>query len=351
MGGVELDWGTANRAMAKSSSGSGGIRRFQIKDGEMVSIRFIGGKGEPFIWKRHYVKQGKGGTYFVCAEPAHRAGDHEGCVGCLLARAQGKQGAMKFPQNVASFSVLDPRLFHMLDEEYQGSKFHLCKKTDEDDDDSLCRFCRKGNKPKLTGVRPWTVAKKVFEQIRDFAKRLGNRCAVCGTGKITTIGYVCPECGEAMEPDDPNEEQKCFKCSPKGKPVLVMPLERVECSKGCKKPRRAVLGDAWVNLTRIGERTETTYNFERGDIEPLPEKFASLKPINFAKEDEFQPLSAAGQAQLLGVRNPFGKGSKYDEDEDEKPKKRRLTGDDDDDDDPPKRRREKDDDEDDPFAD
>lgn len=350
MAGVELNWGDANRAMAKSSSGSGGAKRFQIKDGETVGIRFLGGRGEPFIWKRHFVKQGKGGVYFVCAEPAHRDGKHEGCVGCFLARAQGKKGAYKFPQNVASFSVLDPRRFHMLDEEYQGSKFHLCKKTDDDDDDSVCRFCRKGNKPKLSGVRHWTVAKKVFEQIRDFAKRLSNRCAACGIGKITTIGYVCPECANPLEPDDPNEEQKCFECSTKSKPVMVLPVERVECSKGCKKPRRALLADVWVNLTRSGERTETTYNFERGDIEPLPEKFADLKPINFAKEDEFEPLSAAGQAQLLGVRNPFGKKSEFDDDEDEKPKKRKLTDMDDDEDEKP-RRRVKDDDDDDPFGD
>jgi hypothetical protein len=350
MAGVGLDWGEANRAMAKSGGGSGGARRFQIKDGETVSIRFIGGKGEPFIWKRHFVKQGKGGTYFVCAEPAQKAGKHEGCVGCMLARQQGKNGALKFPQNVASFSVLDPRLFHMLDEEYQGSKFHLCKKTDEDDDDSVCKFCRKDNKPKLSGVRHWTVAKKVFEQIRDFAKRLSTRCVTCGVGKITTVGYECPECGTEMEPDDPHEEQKCFKCSTSRNATMVVPFERVECSKGCKKPRRASINDAWVNLTRSGEKTETTYNFERGDIESLPAKYAYLKPIDFAKEDEFQPMSADAQAQLLGVRNPFGKKSKFDDSEDDEPprKKRKLIGGDDDDDDPP-RKKKTDDDEDDPF--
>jgi hypothetical protein len=120
--------------------------------------------------------------------------------------------------------------------------------------------------------------------------------------------------------DDPFEERRCFECGTKTKVVMVKPKEIVVCSKGIcgAKARRTSLADAWVTVTRAGEQMNTTYNFSPGDIEPLPEALKGLKPVDFAHDPEFQPLSAGEQAAALGIVNPYRDvASTKEEDEDE----------------------------------
>jgi hypothetical protein len=90
---------------------------------------------------------------------------------------------------------------------------------------------------------------------------------------------------------------------------MVHPQEVVVCSKGCKQARRTSLADAWVIVTRSGEKTSTTYNFGVGEIEPLDDE---IKPLDFPTLSEFQPLSAPEMAAKLGVQNPFRKSDTSD---------------------------------------
>lgn len=317
-----LDWGEATKALNENRGGRGGFR-FAIQDGESVPIRFlIPEDGKPFIFKRHYVNN-KG--YHVCAEDAVADGKHSGCVFCHEARKE-KKGPISLSQRVLAFSVFDPRKQHVFKEAVKGpssdkpSRFHPCT------DDPTCRFCRKGDEPKLNGLRHWTLSGKAAGQLRLFEQQvLGKNCAVCNGGKIKVTGYACPTCEEPMDIDDPNEEARCYECSKlakkqglKNSVVMVYPRELIKCSRGCEDPRRFSLADAWVVVTRSGNNQDTSYNFTTYQGDDPVEIPSDIKPIDFRSNRDFKPVPANEQAAAIGVRNPFGNRRNDEDDEDTK---------------------------------
>jgi len=297
MTGSRLNWGDTKKAINESKRGKGG-RRFQIRDGESVAIRFLVNDKEPFIYKRHY--DNRNSRYLVCAEDAVSQGKHPGCVPCYVAKQQGKSGQVRQAARVFGFSVFDPRKTHYLENE--KDRYQTCK------DDPTCKWCRKGFESRLNGVSHWSLAVAVAEQLQVFERDLlGIKCAACQLGTIKVKQYVCPECDTELDVDDPFEEARCFECGTKAKIVMVLPREIVTCSRGCPKPRRTSLADAFVIVTRSGEGTSTTYNFSVGDIAPIPADWIVV-PVDFARDPEFLPIGASEQAAALGVANPFRHG-------------------------------------------
>lgn len=337
-----LNWNEVNRQASKSGGGAGGGGyRLTIQDGETVALKFLfpDDGSEPFPYKRHYIKD-KG--YHVCAEDAAEDGDHAGCVFCHEA-GKGPVGRI---QRVFAFSVFDPRKQHVFKEpvkipgdEKKTSRFIDCP------DDATCKFCRKGDEPKIKGVRHWTQSAKGAQQLRLWALQvLGKTCASCNAGKIKIKGYECPECGEPLEVDDPEEKVRCFECTKqakkagKSKGVDVMPKEVLSCSRGCDDARRLDLSDVWVEITRSGADTSTTYNYTRYQGDEPAEVPKDVSPVNFTKSPDFKPKPANEQAAFLGISNPFKGGKKKsrdddDEDEDDEDDDDIETSDDDDDDD------------------
>lgn len=365
---MPLDWMEVEKSVKKGQSErGGGGRRLMLVNGETAEIRFIGlektKNPEPFIFKQHYDVKTK--RYLVCAEDHAKAGEHEGCVACAVAKGQrGKDARLKSPQRLYAVSVFDPRKYHFLENRPKGEQYEPCA------DDDSCKFCRRNVERRINGVRYWSMAENLILQLKNFERDvLGKKCGNCGTGKIKVTGYECPVCEEEMEPDDPSEEIRCLSCEKEAgkKPVLRKPKEIVSCRSCGPKGRRLTLADAWVTVSRSGERQKTTYNLGVGEVEEFdPEPFLKefpglkkIKPINFWESPDFDPLSAGEQAAVLGVRNPFGgKGGGLGEDDDDdedddvedrpRKKKRSVDDDDDEDDDPPKKkRRPVDDDEDD----
>lgn len=283
-----LNWGQVKKNMDAAKAKRFISRRFIIKNGETVPVRILVNPNEPFIFKRHYVNATK--QYLVCAEDAALAGQHEGCVACDMARAGGRSSIVKLPQIVYAISLYDPRKIHKV--EYgQETKYELCT------EDARCRHCRMGNKPTLNGVRHWTMNESVANQLREFEINvLGNRC-MCGVGMLKVIEFICPNCQAPMEPDNPNDAARC-QC---GQIVYPQPVHK--CSR-CNEPRPMSLADTWLIITRAGEGTSTSYNFNPGEVEPF--SFTDdIKPLDFAHDPEFQPLAAQQMAGALRVPGQY----------------------------------------------
>lgn len=312
-----LNWGEVSKQAASSGQSSG--YRMTIADGETVAIKFLipDDGSEPFPYKRHYIKD-KG--YHVCAEDAAEEGNHAGCVFC---REAGK-GPVGRVQRVFAFSVFDPRKQHIFKDPVKVKGFDKPQRFANCPDDATCKFCRNGDEPKVNGVRHWTQSAKGAQQLRLWALQvLGKTCASCNAGKIKITGYECPRCEEPMDIDDPEEKSRCFECTKQAKKdgksggVSVLPREVLTCSRGCEEPRRLDLTDVWVEVTRSGADTSTTYNFTRylgDDPVKLP---TDLAPINFSKNPAFIPKPANEQAVTLGISNPFKGGKKKSRDDDD----------------------------------
>lgn len=349
---MALNWNEVNKSVKEGErQRSGGARRLYIKDGESVDIRLIGGEDEPFIYKRHY--DAKTGRYIPCAEDEAKAGRHQGCVACMVARAvrgEGKTARLKSPQRVYVVSVFDPRKFHYVESKPKGEQYQPCA------DDDSCRYCRKGLERKINGVRYWEMAENLITQLRQFeVSTLGKRCARCQTGRVKVAKYICPTCEEELEPDDPTQEVRCVSCEKESgkKLVEVKAKEVVHCAKCGPKGRRISLEHAWITVSVSGQRASKTWNFNVGEVEEFDadaflKEFPDLKkiaPLHLSEMPDFQPASAAEQAAILGVPNPFGKGSKKaadDDDDDDPPRRKKRPVDDDDDDDdapPPKKKK------------
>jgi hypothetical protein len=365
-----LNWDEIERSVKSGKKTQGGGRRLFLDTDDPADIRFIGlDNKEPFIYKRHYDAKSK--RYIVCAEDHAKAGEHEGCVVCILAKTlRGKDARVKSPQRLYAVTVFDPRKYHFVESKPAGEQYQPCT-----EDEGTCRWCRKNVERKINGVRHWSIPEAVIMQLRTFERdALGKRCGRCDGGRIKVTGYECPVCETEMEPDDPNEELRCIACEKEmgKKPVLRKPKEVIECKNCGPKGRRITLADAWISVTKTGNKKQTSYNFTVGEVEPFDAEAVvadfkdmdakKITAINFADHPDFQPPSAAEMAAILGVRNPFAKGGKDDDDDDEdadrtmkfKGRRTKDEDDDDDEDDAPKAKKRKaaadddDEDEDDP---
>lgn len=308
---MALNWNEFNKAVSQSKRAGRRTRRFNIRNGESVPLKFLVNENEPYIFKRHYANAAR--KYLVCAEDAANAGTHDGCVACYEARKK-RNGPVRGAARVYGFSVYDPRKYHIV--ENIDDKYQPCS------EDAKCKWCRQGIEVRTTGVCHWTVAEAVATQLRQFElDLLGTRCASCGLGTVKVVEFVCPDCEDPVESDDPSQPSKCYNCGGGKTPKLVMPQEVLSCSK-CKSPKRMTLSDVWVIVTRSGEGTQTSYNFAPGEVADLPEG-VTAESVNFAEEEDFRPVSAVEQAAILGVPNPFrssGSRAAAEDDEAEEPK-------------------------------
>lgn len=362
-----MEWSEIEKSVKDSrKTQSGGGRRLFMADGDSADLRFFAPKGEPYIYKQHFDATTR--KYIVCAEDAAKAGEHDGCVACSIARTlRGPKARLKSPQRKYAASVFDPRKYHFVEANAKGKQYQPCT------DDDSCRWCRRGVDRKINGVRHWSMAEQVILQLKKFVgDTLGKRCRRCENGRIKVMGYQCPTCESELEPDDPAEEVRCIACEKEQgkKPVLVKAKEIISCKNCGPKGKRMTLSDAWVTVSKSGELQNTTWNFTLGEVEPFDpdtfiQEFPDLKkivPIDFAHNEEFQPLSAREQALILGVdvgakddddeeeENIFTKARKKniapDDDDDVPRKKKRVVVDDDEDEAPKKKRRPVDDEED-----
>lgn len=295
---MAMNWSAFNAAKASGGGNFKQGRRFVIKDGETVEVRFLVNDNEPFIFKEHYVAQAR--RYLICAEDAVQENKHTGCVPCFLARTNNKK--YKNAARKYAFSLIDSRKFHVL--EVEGKKVYKTCTSDES-----CKYCRKGNEAKSSGVRYWNVNQTVADQIRQFEKESLGKACMCG-GRVKVVQYICPECDAELEPEDPLEPTRCFICEKehgKKKPCMVHAEEVLKCTK-CKDPKRVSLANAWVTVTRSGEGTTTTYNLGLAEVAPLGKEYKELKPVEFATHQDFKPVSSGEQAAICNTRNPFTSG-------------------------------------------
>lgn len=335
--GNSFGWKEFDTAVEASKRQRNRVNRLRLEPNESASVRFLVNENEPYIFRQHYSKSAN--RYFVCAQPLVESGDAEGCVACYVAKTNGKDGPVRGAAPKYAVSVFDPRKYHRIETSKGDKKFEY----EDCSEDKSCKYCKRGDEQRTNGVRHWALAETVAMQLRQFEREvLGKKCGSCGVSSVKSVRFECPECEEELDVDDPFVETRCFSCSKKDI-VMVMPHEVLSCKGGCKKPRRATLADAWLEVMKSGSGTQTAYNFAVGDIEPfvipegLPED--SVKPVDFANEAEFQPLGVSEQCAVLGVPNPFKSvpGGTRDDDDDDPPKskKKAVADDDDDEDEPP----------------
>jgi len=275
-------------------------RKLILKDGETAVVWFTGTADEPHIFRRHYHPTF---GYFYCAEKK--------CVACNEA-AKGSK-AFKKGTSMAAFNIVDTRWFHKIPRKNEDDRYDyvLC------DEDASCKYCRKKVERIRAGKRLAEFALTWGDALGAQEEKINKKCASCHTGKIRVVEYNCPECGElldwAPDPDMEESEQiiKCGECKKR-----VRPMEVIECTK-CDDPVRGSIFEYGcpVEITRSGERKNTSYNFNPVWPPEEPEDWVmadDMKPFDLEKKYKQMVMSPSAMAEKIGVVNPF--------DEDEKAK-------------------------------
>jgi hypothetical protein len=283
--------------------------RLQIADGDTAYVLFLD-PTEPEAILEHNFKQGKQFTPI-----RHR---DENCVACHVAASGDKRVGRVGPK--FCFSTYDLRWTKKLKDVKRSEEEGRDKYTYEDMDES--EVTEKGKARGIhirRGKRTWKASNQWALMVAATNTQAGKRCKSCLRGKITRTGYEkkdgTPFRAKGME------DEKVDALLQSGKIVEV-----IECTN-CETPVRKSIFNSIVGITRAGEGTNTTYQFEVL-ADDLPEDVLELMEGKEAPEPydwgAVEPIpTAEAQARTLGIRNPFGKsgGGKeagsYDEDEDE----------------------------------
>lgn len=287
----------------KQEHGSGGFIRYAVlKDGESGEFVFLGTPStEPNLIAEHSFRNGKRFDNLV-----HRKSQ---CVACR-AVTNGDRRVGR-PALRGYFSVYDTRWSRKrLDEE--NSEPNKPRYKYEPLEES--QVTEKGKKKGIhvrRGKSAFAFSNQWVQALVGINAQAGKRCSTCGKGKISVVGYTDAEGKPASKKAARMDEEQLETAIDSGKLV-----EKLKCSN-CPKPIRRSIFNRMVTVSRTGEGTNTSYQFQIGDevdddlLAEIEE--AKVEPYDF--DDLRRPLSASAQAEKLGVRNPY-KGKDEDEDDD-----------------------------------
>lgn len=284
----------------KARLGDGGeyARKLIMKDGETAVVYFSGSVDEPYIIRQHFHPTFK---YFYCGGAK--------CVACAEA-AKGNT-AYKKGTAVAAFNVIDTRWFHKIPRSSDKERYDYvpCE------DDASCTMCRRKIERLRAGKRLGEFALTWGDALGAQEEKIGKKCASCHSGQIRVVEYTCPECTELLDWAPESGEEggegdgqliKCGACRRR-----VMPVEVIECTK-CSKPVRGTIFDFGcpVEITRSGQRKQTSYNFNPiWPPPPVPDWVLAkeMEPFDLEAKYAQMVLSPSAMAEKLQVSNPFDK--------------------------------------------
>jgi hypothetical protein len=265
---------------------------------------------------RHFIRHGVKPTYLDCSS---RHPDFNGkCVGCYYSEKDSK--VYGFSQESFVFTVLDMRLYHVVETDNETSK-SVCQKNIGAG--VPCQLCERGNKPRIVGKRHWTLGSGYFRTLKQTNLELGTKCANCG-GVIVTTNIVCPKCkADIVSPDylaktlpidaamRVASTNKCGRCGTVLKPKDL--LQTLHCT-GCQNPVRGSIYKCDLELSIIvddgNKGGQRVLKIIPRAFAPLGEQFAELaKPYDFQRI--FKPMSLDRQAMMLKVINPFADKQAY----------------------------------------
>lgn len=311
-------------------SGGGGSRNFRMKGGETAILRFIGNfesEEDPVLYVSHFVKRlPHGDQKHMCGTNADKP-----CVFCY-AQSTGDKGiggrADKGP-NTAGFYVKDYRKQHKFDNEVRQLKpgvrvipgkavdpknFEMTKYPWCTANKGRCQHCAAGNEARENGFMPWQLSVTFAEQLTGQQAAIRNYCR-CGArtedgeGTIYVTRYLCgnPDCGEEVEfyPENGLPTAPCAACG-----QVLPPQEEISCTNeeahAEEAPARCDLQDFMWKVTRTGDDTNTTYNFEAiHPCKPMTaEEMEDAEKYKPKWEDFTAPEPPEVQAAKLGIGVP-----------------------------------------------
>lgn len=314
----------------QQGSGQDYANRVVIMPGETALLRLYGDfetDQDPIIGTVHYVKRlPKGQQYNNCSK--NNGDDNARCVFCYVRESEGnrKKDDGVGAQNRAYFHAEDYRKIHKLDQEvrilkpgvvwkagvmnkpddYKMTKYPPCLAPKR-----VCSFCQQGNVAKVGGYRYWELSVTYADQLVSQQNELRTFCK-CGArtengeGTICVNQYLCSGCNSPVEfyPEQGKPVVYCSHCR-----QTLQPLEEISCSNpDCSGAQRCSLQDFFFRVTRNGEGTDTTYNFE--PVHPCkPPSEEKLAEAAEHRPDFEKILSAEPpemQAALLNIPVPPG---------------------------------------------
>lgn len=229
------------------------VPSFWVKDGETIDdVWFNGGPNEPLNVPVHTFRKVVYGEErfenIVCRG--------EECVACRVAEINKSVGPQKY---ISVVSVADPRLVHEVSVEGKSYKKAIpCAGIG-------CLMCKEGMELKPRGQTKWEMSVKWAQQLGTKAKDLSCIC-LCG-GRVRD--GICKKCGSA----DKNARQN----------IRIVPFR----------------------ITRTGSFKNTAYVISPLPMDDIPDWVKALPKLDLRK---LYPVpSAATQAKILGVKNPFSK--------------------------------------------
>lgn len=305
----------------KSGGGGGNNMRFRLDDKQTAIVRFFGdfeNQNDPPVTQRHYIRRfGGADAYQYCSGVQ--------CCYCY-GRDKGRDKGIGGAGGIAGLYVKDYRKQHKLDapvrllkpgivarpgqtlrpEDYYETKYPPCSGPNRP-----CQWCKQGLQSAYSGYRSWELSTSFAEQlitlqssIRDFC-HCGAKEEETGVGTIYVASYLCgnAQCGQIVDFDPASGKPvaSCAHCR-----HTTQPLEQIACTACGEAASRTDLQDWLFKVSRNGEGTDTTYNFEAFKYQPPTQEeldeAAKYKPD---WEKLWQPEACEQQAARLGIANPF----------------------------------------------
>ena len=226
---------------------------FVLRDGEMVEeLWFNGADDEPLIIDCHTVQVSQnGGVRWMTILCRAEEGD---CLLCEM-RQQGDLRVSK-KQNKAIFSVADPRWVHVVPDPGRDNRTKMVPCELDDEGKGKCPLCRRKVERTRAGQRRWEMSMTWGQALGVINTGLARRCT-CG-GRI----------------------------------------KKGVCSK-CNNPTPLNIFSVPFTTSRSGSGTSTSYQFQAGGYEEMPEWVAKLEPPEM--EALYRVPSRARQGELIGV--------------------------------------------------
>jgi len=182
-----------------------------------------------------------------------------------------------------SMRLFDYTRYHLVPvagKENERGRFEICTMADAGN----CEWCDKGIKQNYMGQRIITFSGKEADQIEQFDLSSMKRCANCGKGRISVVGYKCVRpigsddddiCGENLSFLSEERAKEMVMCPGCKNPTAPFPL--VECSQ-CDDPDPQRF---WMCDCDITREKKNNWKFVWDVVEdPIPEYLkVEEKPI------------------------------------------------------------------------
>jgi hypothetical protein len=260
-------------------------------DEESIVVRFSGGAAEPHIFQQHGLARHPqfGFEKAVCCKPTP-------CEACVAASVRGEKRVKK-PSPYAAFTV------------YSSRQLSLIPYTRQDGTTGVRRQPLRQNSsgtyiakcPNTKVVRP--VQDSDLENLREWDTEDEGLKSWCGS-----LSLKANNAAKLLQLDE-QLQSKC-QCGQRvgtglgARPAEIEVIEgNLRCTSGCDNPSRGGLTSCYVQITRRGVGTDTTYDFS-----PLP--FSAPEPDhemgNLSLAELYAPDPEGMQDQLhaRGVHVP-----------------------------------------------